>query len=83
MASTFRLDDARGDYLTLQEYCGWRGISERTLRRQLRNGTVYVLPCEEKPKLRWRVADCKRRRDSANVVRERQQRAKAQLQVAS
>lgn len=76
MKSTLRLD-ACGDFLTLREYCAWRGESERTVRRQLKTGTCFVQPCEEKPHIRWRTADCERRMQNANVIRERQQRAKS------
>lgn len=79
MDSTLRLEDVFGDYLSLKQYGRWRGLSERTIRRQLKDGSLYVMPCEEKPHLKWRVSDCRRRRDGANVVRERQQRAQAQM----
>lgn len=80
--STLRLD-ACGDFLNLQQYAAWRGESESTVRRQVRRGTCFVTPCEEKPHLKWRTRDCEKRMTSANVVRERQQRAKADLQAAS
>lgn len=78
--STLRLDDC-GDFLRLKDYCAWRGESESVVRRQVRRGDCFVQPCEEKPHLRWRRADCERRMQTANIVRERQQRAKASLQA--
>lgn len=80
--STLRLDDC-GDFLTLQQYCRWRGESDTTVRRQVRRGDCFVTPCQEKPHLRWRRSDCERRMSTANVVRERQQRAKAHHAEAS
>ena len=79
--SVLRLEDC-GDFLNLQQFCKWIGLSEAAVRRQVRAGTCFVTPCQEKPHLLWRRADCERRRDTANVVRERQLRAKARLQVA-
>lgn len=81
-SSTLRLEDC-GDFLNLQQYVKWRGESDSVVRRQVRRGTCFVTPCEEKPHLRWRRTDCERRMTTANVVRERQQRAKSQLQAAS
>jgi len=78
--STLRLEDC-GDTLTLRQYCAWRGLSESTVRRQVRRGDCFVTPCKEKPHLEWRRVDCEHRLQTANVVRERQQRAKAQLQA--
>lgn len=78
MKSTLRLEDC-GDFLSLSEYCRWRGESERTVRRQLKTLSCFVMPREEKPHLKWQTRDCQQRMERANVVRERQQRAKAQL----
>lgn len=80
--STVRLRDC-GDFLSLREFADWRGLSETQVRRQVKAGTCFVTPCEEKPHLRWRTIDCERRMSSANVVRERQLRAKAELRPAS
>ena len=82
MKSTLRLETC-GDFLSLREYCAWRGESERTVRRQLKAGTCFVMPCEEKPHLKWRTRDCERRMSTANIVRDRQTRAKAHLQGAA
>lgn len=80
--STLRLADC-GDFLTLAEYCQWRGESETTVRRQVKAGTCFVQPCQEKPHLRWRTSDCERAMAKANIVIERQRRAKAALQAVS
>lgn len=75
MNATLRLD-ACGDFLTLAQYCAWRGEASSTVRRQIKLGTCFVVPCEERPRLKWRRADCEKRMASADVVRARQQRAK-------
>lgn len=80
-ASVLRLDDC-GDFLNLAQYANWRGLSPHQVRRQVKAGTCFVLPCEETPHLLWRRVDCARRLANANIVRERQLRAKSRPQVA-
>lgn len=81
MTSTLSLADVTGDYLDSTQYCAWRGEALRTVRRQIRLGTAFVMPCEEKPRLKWRKSDCERRMQNADIVRDRQRRAK--LAIAS
>lgn len=76
MTSTLSLADVTGDYLTFAEYCAWRGEAERTVRRQIRCGTAFVMPVEERPRLKWRKADCERKMLGADLVRDRQRRAR-------
>jgi hypothetical protein len=75
MTSTLRLEDC-GDFLSLAQYCAWRGEGIRTVRRQIRLGMCFVMPCEDRPRLRWRRTDCERRMEQADVLRQRTQRAR-------
>lgn len=82
MISTLRLEDC-GDFLNAAQYLAWRGdLSLRQLRRQIRTGKCFVMPCEEKPRLKWRRSDCERAMANANVIKQRAQRAKAALGLA-
>lgn len=76
---TLSLADVTGDYLNLKQYCAWRGLSAHQVRYQVKRGICYVTPCEEKPHLMWRKFDCQRRMINADIIRERQARAKSQL----
>lgn len=76
MISTLRLSDC-GDFLNMKQYCAWRGEAARTVRRQIRLGTAFVMPREEKPRLKWLRADCEKRVARLDLVRDRQQRAKS------
>lgn len=82
MIATLRLDDC-GDFLTFQQYCAWRGEAPRTVRRQIRKRTAFVMPREEKPRLKWYRTDCERAVANQNLVKERQRRANALLSKAS
>lgn len=73
---TLRLSDC-GDWLTLHQYCAWRGVCERTVRSQIKRGNCFVDPASIEPELRWRRTDCERRMHGASLIEERKRRFKA------
>ena len=72
MTPTLRLDDC-GDWLTIAQYCAWRGESRATVYAQVAKATCFVMPASLKP-LRWRRSDCAQRLAQADLIRDRQQR---------
>lgn len=77
--STLRLDTC-GDFLDARQYCAWRGEALRTVRRQIRAGTAFVMPREEKPRLKWLRSDCERAMGQASIITQRKRMAQAKLQ---
>lgn len=72
MTPTLRLSDC-GDWLTIHQYCAWRGICVNTVKSQIKRGNCFVMPATEQSELRWRRSDCERRMTSADILRERSQ----------
>lgn len=78
--SGLRLSDC-ADFLNLRQYCAWRGEGERTVRRQVKQATAFVMPAEERPRLLWRRADCEKRMQTADVLRDRHRRLRRLTKV--
>ena len=82
MTSTLRLEDC-GDFLSLAQYCDWRGEGRRTVFRQIKAGTAFVMPREERPRLKWWRSDCERAMANQNLTLQRKRTAQAKLQRPS
>ena len=63
----------------MRQYCEWRGLSDSQVRRQIRAGTAFVMPCEERPSIKWRRTDCERAMAHANLITQRKRTAQAKL----